>query len=93
MLSVKCAPAEMFGDQDRLIAVDQLLELVEMGSIECVGAPEGETHTMQAERVAASDCLEDGMHLATGTEEILSMQLKPGYCRTLAQHVLKVARA
>ena len=87
------ANARMVGDADRLDAIDEAREPIEVALVETGGRAEREPDAVQADRIAGARLLQDCQRGAAIGEEVLGVDLDEAEGRPPFQHRLVVRLA
>src|SRR5262249_10591237 len=85
-------PGEMFGDQRRLVALDQRAEAHQMRLVGRLGAAYRHAHSMQGQRMISPEGLERAMRWTTGTHVILGMHLEEAALPPLVENSAEMRR-
>ena len=87
------APAQVFGDEERIDALGQPFQLRQMGLRQRIGRTDRQSHAMQADGVQGAEFFQIVQRRAAIAEEIFAVHFQPAHVWRRRQHVLVVRRA
>ncbi len=93
MAAAECGPAQVFGDEARFEAVDQASQRAHVIEVQRVGGSQPETDTVQGQRIAVADLLQQRKLRSAVGEEVLGVHFEPRDGRLRVDDARVVLRA